>query len=53
MVRFLRINPLISGLHPILAKSYLSKESCWFSVVPGVGITRSGHIERKDLDTGQ
>ena len=41
MVRFLRIDPMVSG------------SSRQLSVIPGVGITRCGHIERKDLDTAR
>ena len=30
-----------------------SDESCRLSEIPGVGITKCGHIDRKDLDTDQ
>ena len=53
MVRFLRIDLMVSGSSPALAKLSLRvrRESRQLSVNPGVGITRCGHIERKDLDT--
>ena len=53
MVRFLCIDPMVSGPHPTSAKLSLSEESRQPSVITGVGITRCGHIERKDLDTAR
>ena len=47
MVRLLRIDPVASG------SSEESEESRQLSVIPDVGITKCGHIERKDLDTAR
>ena len=52
-VRFLRIDPMVSGSSPTSAELSLSEESRQLSTIPDVGITRCGHIERKDLDTAQ
>ena len=30
-----------------------SGESCQLSLIPGVGMTRCGRIEKKDLDTAR
>ena len=46
MIRFLCIDPMVSGSSLTSAKLSLSQ----LSVIPGVGIMRCGHIERKDLD---
>ena len=52
MARLLCIDPMVSGSSPTQAKHILrSEESRQLSVIPGVGITRCGHIERKDIDT--
>ena len=51
IVRFLRIDPMVSGLSPIPAKISLRVRRV--SVIPGVGNTRCGHIEKKDLDTAR
>ena len=54
MVIFLRIDPMVSGSNPPSAKLVLkSAECCQLYVIPGVGIMRCGHIERKDLDTAR
>ena len=45
---------MVSGSSPTSAKlSLKSEESHQLSAIPGVGITRCGHIERKDLDTAR
>ena len=46
MVRFLRIDPMVSGSSPTV-------ESRQLSIISGVGITRCGHIEKKDLDAAR
>ena len=55
MVRFLRIDRMVSASSA--TSDYLSlrvrRESRQLSVIPGVGITRCGHIERNDLDTAR
>ena len=53
MVRFSRIDPVISGSSPTSASLLLRvrNEIRQVSVTPGVGITRCGHIEKKDIDT--
>ena len=53
MVRFLRIDPMVSGSSPTSARLSLRVRSRQLSVSPGVGITRCGYIERKDLDTAR
>ena len=49
MVRFLGIDHMINGSNP--ASALLSQESRQLILIPGIGITRCGHITRKDLDT--
>ena len=44
MVRFMRIDSMVSGLNPSSAK-LSSEESRQLSVIPCVGIKRCGHIE--------
>ena len=44
MLRFLPIDPMVSGSNPPSFQLSLR-------AIAGVGITRYGHIERKDLDT--
>ena len=44
MVIFLRVDLMVNGLNP-------PSESHLLSVIPGLGITRCGHMERKDMDT--
>ena len=47
----LRIDHMVSGSSPTSAKlSVRVRESRQLSVIPGVEITRRGHIEKKDLD---
>ena len=48
----LPIGPLVSGSNPFTAQLSLRVRRVASSlyVIPGVGITRYGHIERKDLD---
>ena len=54
MVRFLRIDPMVSGSSPTSARlSLKSEESGQLSTISGVGITRCGHIDGKDLDTAR
>ena len=54
MVIFLRIDPMVSGSNPPSAKlSLRGRKNRQLSVIAGVGITRCGHIERKDLDTAR
>ena len=54
MVRFLRIDPMVSGSSLTLAQlSTKSEESHQLSVIAGVRIMRCGHIERKELDTAR
>ena len=53
MVRFLHGDPMVSGSNPSSAKPSLNEESRQLSVIPGAGVTRCGHIERKDLDTAR
>ena len=49
MVRFLRIDPVVNGSSPTAAAtSTYSEESRQLSVIPGVGITSCGHIQRQD-----
>ena len=48
-VRFLGIDPMVNPSNPPSAKVVLSGES--HCVIAGVGITRCGHIDWKDLDT--
>ena len=54
MVRFLRIDPMVSDSSPTSAKLSLRVRRVASSlVIPGIGITMCGHIERKDLDTAR
>ena len=53
MVRFVRIDPMVNGSSPISAKLSLRVKRVSSSVIPGIGTTRCGHIERKDLDTAR
>ena len=53
VVRFLRFDPMVSGSNPQEAKLSQSEESRKLSAIPGLGITRRGHIESKDLDTAR
>ena len=48
VAQFLRIDPMVNGSNPTSSKS---EEGCQLSVIPGVRMTRCGHIETKDLDT--
>ena len=49
-VRFLRIDHVVSGSNPPLAKLLLRVRRVASSVIPGVGITSSRHIDRKDMN---
>ena len=53
MVRFLRIDPMVSGSSLTSARLSLRVRRVTSSIIPGVGITRCGHIDRKDLDTAE
>ena len=54
MVIFLRIDPMVRGSNPPSAKLSLRvRKNRQLSVIAGVGITRCGHIERKDLETAR
>ena len=45
---------MVSGTNLPKAKTFTqSEESSQLSEIPGVGIMRCGHIERKDLDTAR
>ena len=44
---------MVSGSSPTSAKLSPRVRRVASSVIPGVGITRCGHIERKDLDTAR
>ena len=50
MVRFLRIDLMVSGSNPpsVNLSPAVRRVAC--SVIPGVGITRCSHVEQKDLD---
>ena len=52
MVRFMFMDAMFSGLNPPSSFTKI-EESRQLSVIPGAGITRCGHIERKDLDTAR
>ena len=54
VVRFLRAEPMVNDSNPISARTTTSsEESHQFSVIQGLGLTRCGHIEMKDLDAAQ
>ena len=53
MVRFLCMGPVVNGSSPTSAKLSLRVRRLASSLIPGVGITRRGHTERKDLDTAR
>ena len=50
----LATNPRVRGSSPWHDQTITkSEESRQLSVIPGIGITRCGHIERKDQDTAR
>ena len=53
VVRFFRIDPMVNGSNPPSAKFFLRVKHHQLSVIPGVGMTRCGHSERKGLDTAR
>ena len=54
MVIFLRIDHMVRGSNPPSAKLSLRvRKNRQLSVIAGVGITRCGHIQRKDLETAR
>ena len=53
MVRFLLIDPMVSGSSPTSAKHSLRVRRVASFVIPGVEIVKCGHTERKDLDTAR
>ena len=54
MPGFLRIDSMVSGSSPPSIKlSHRVRRVASSHVIPGVGITRCDHIERKDLDTAR
>ena len=53
MVNFLRIDSMVSGSSLPSAKLSLRVNRVASFIIPGVGITRCGQIERKDLDTAR
>ena len=53
MVRFSQIDSMVSGSSPSSGKLSLRVRRGTSSVIPGVGIMKYGHIERKDLATAR
>ena len=54
LLEALTIDPRVRGSSPRHDQTFTqSGESRQLSVIPGVGITRYGHIERKDQDTAR
>ena len=50
MARFMHIDLMVSGSSPPSTKISIRVKSLQLSVIPGVGITKRSHIERKDQD---
>ena len=53
MVRFWRIDLMVSSSNPRSARFLLQENSHQLSVTPDIGIKRCGDIERKALDTAR
>ena len=52
LLEALTIDPRVRGSSPWHDQTFTqSEESRYLSVIPGIGITRCGQIERKDQDT--
>ena len=51
LLEALTTDPRVRGSSPWQDKTFTqSEESCQLSVIPSIGITRCGHIERKNED---
>ena len=53
MVRFLRIDPMVSVSSPTLTKLSLRARRVASSVIPGMGITRCCVVERKEVEAAR
>ena len=54
LLEALTIDPMVRGSSPGHDQTFnQSEDSRQLSVIPGVGITRCGHIKRKDQDTAR